>query len=162
MFSAFLILTFFCELAIVFVGFSLKDQMFAVLQAEMLNSMNQTQTQPAILNTWHVIQREFQCCGFVGAEDWEKKGRGGGAADEGFVFDAIVPSSCCRFDLQCPSLENPMFADGCYAALNAWTGENLSILASVALIICIFQVFGTTFSCLLAKNIKRGYDFVDD
>jgi hypothetical protein len=142
-------MTFFVELAIVFIGFSFKDKMFHVMQEEMVKSVNLTK-QPGILNTWNVIQREFECCGFQSPSDWEKIG-------------TMIPASCCRSDLwPCPSEDNQPFADGCYQSLNKWTTKNLSILASVALVVAIFQIFGTTFSCLLAKSIKKGYDFVDD
>lgn len=162
-------ITFFCELALVFIGFSLKDRMYQILQEEMIKSINSTK--PGIMKTWNVIQREvsrlysilnnkkktdfnnsysfkFECCGFLGPEDWQRRG-------------AYMPNSCCLTDLRCPNEENPLFADGCYEVLTKWTSNNLSIMTSVILIISILQIFGTTFSCLLAKNIKRGYDIVD-
>lgn len=91
---------------------------------------------------------KFECCGFMGPEDWQRRG-------------AYMPNSCCLTDLRCPNEENPLFADGCYETLTKWTSNNLSIMTSVILIISILQIFGTMFSCLLAKNIKRGYDIVD-
>lgn len=97
-----------------------------------------------------VLYFKFECCGFMGAEDWERN-------------ENYVPNSCCKHDFgECGSEENPAFADGCYKSLNDWTSSNLSILASIVLLVSIFQIFGTMFSCLLARNIKRGYDFVDD
>jgi hypothetical protein len=73
-----------------------------------------------------------------------------------------MPNSCCENDIRCPSEENPLFMVGCYEALTKWTANNLSIMASVALIVSILQIFGTTFSCLLAKSIKKGYEIVYD
>lgn len=55
-FSTLLVITFFCELALVFIGFSLKDRMFQILQEEMISSINSTK--PGIMKTWNVIQRE--------------------------------------------------------------------------------------------------------
>jgi hypothetical protein len=57
-----LVLTFFCELAVVFVGFSFKDRMYTLLEFEMVKSINSTE--PGIMKTWNVMQREFECCGF--------------------------------------------------------------------------------------------------
>lgn len=140
----------------------------------MIKSINSTK--PGIMKTWNVIQREvflrrfnffdclfvcfkhynkivdfwfkFECCGFEGPVDWQSRG-------------SYMPNSCCISDLRCPNEENPLFVDGCYEILTKWTSNNLSIMTSVILIISILQIFGTTFSCLLAKNIKKGYDMVD-
>jgi len=81
-------------------------------------------------------------------KDWRKRG-------------TFFPDSCCKIDLKCPSEENPLFVDGCYEMLQKWTTSNLTIMATIALVISIFQIFGTTFSCLLAKSIKKGYEIVD-
>ena len=72
-----------------------------------------------------------------------------------------MPESCCPRDMACPSDENPLFDRGCFQSLANWTSVNLSIIAAVALVISIVQVFGTTFSCLLARSIKRRYEMVD-
>lgn len=140
-------ITFFFEMALVFIGFSLKDRMYILLQEEMVRSINSTE--PGIMKTWNVIQREFNCCGFAGPEDWQKRG-------------AFMPNSCCQNDLRCPSNENPLFLKGCYEALTSWSTNNLSIMGTIALVFSIFQIFGTTFSCLLARSIKRGYEVVYD
>ncbi|CAF0822935.1 unnamed protein product [Brachionus calyciflorus] len=145
-FSTFLIITFFCELVLIFVGFAFKDKMFSMLQEEMVKSINSTQ--PGIMKTWNVIQREFECCGFDGPDDWQKRG-------------TFMPASCCKTDLACPNDDNPMYGSGCYESLTKWTSSNMSILGGILLIISVFQIFGTTFSCLLAKSIKQGYDIVD-
>ena len=46
----------------VFVGFSFKDRMYTLLEFEMVKSINSTE--PGIMKTWNVMQREFECCGF--------------------------------------------------------------------------------------------------
>ena len=91
---------------------------------------------------------KFECCGFEGPNDWQKRG-------------TFMPASCCKNDLDCPSEENPLYASGCYESLAKWSSENFSLLGGILLIISVFQIFGTTFSCLLAKSIKQGYDIVD-
>lgn len=41
---------------LIFVGFAFKEKMFSMLQEEMIKSINSTQ--PGIMKTWTVIQRE--------------------------------------------------------------------------------------------------------
>ena len=63
-FSGFLVVTFFCELAVVFVGFSFKDRMYTLLEFEMAKSINSTE--PGIMKTWNIMQREV-CYFFLSA-----------------------------------------------------------------------------------------------
>ena len=154
-------------MAVVFIGLSLKEKVYTLLQEEMIKSINSTE--PGIMKTWNLIQREvtiwfdfkiyqkffltlfkqkFECCGFMAPYDWQKRG----------IF---YPNSCCKYDLRCPSDENPLFAQGCYELLSKWVSDNLTIMSIVAFVISIFQIFGTTFSCLLAKSIKKGYEIVE-
>jgi hypothetical protein len=87
---------------------------------------------------------KFKCCGYISPSDWLKNGD-------------FLPYSCCSKDFSCPSFDNPSFEEGCYESVKKWTSVNLSIIAGAALFISIVQIFGTTFSCLLARTIKKGY-----
>lgn len=64
--------------------------------------------------------------------------------------------------MRCPSDENPVFDHGCKDSLNKWTASNLSIITTLSLVVLIFQIFGTTFSCLFARNLKKSYEMFDD
>lgn len=203
-------ITFFIELALVFVGFSFKERMYTLIQEEMSKSVNSTQ--PGVMKTWNIVQREvtlwifysINFCFFLWSLDlifsFEtkilKKSSNAAASQVHkaiFYFSSLaflrshtqiltlitfvyffylkgpidwqrrgsfMPNSCCETDIGCPSEENPLFMNGCNQVLTVWANENLSILATIALVISIFQIFGTTFSCLLAKSIKRGYEVI--
>lgn len=71
-----------------------------------------------------------------------------------------LPESCCKNQYKCPSEMNPAYVNGCYETLLNWTTNNLSVIAFVALVVSIIQIFGTTLSCLLARSIKKGYQLV--
>jgi hypothetical protein len=115
------------------------------------------------------IFTKFECCGFEGAEDWERHGTNQATGQ------FVLPDSCCRslsdsfggaspsdsadFSLDmvndaCGSERNPAFAFGCYESLNSWTSHNMGVVAGVALAVCLLQIFGTMFSCLLARSIN--------
>ncbi len=111
---------------------------------------------------------KFECCGFEGAEDWERHGTSSATGQ------FVLPDSCCRslaasfataeadFSLDmvhmaCGSERNPAFAYGCYESLNSWSSHNMSVVAGIALAVCLLQIFGTMFSCLLARSINLKY-----
>jgi len=72
----------------------------------------------------------------------------------------FLPYSCCPKDNTCPSYDNPSFTQGCADLLTNWTNGNITFIAAASLFMAVTQIFGTTFSCLLARSIKRSYETI--
>jgi len=94
-----------------------------------------------VTKTWNLMQEDVKCCGVAGPEDWK-----------------IVPDSCCvDSDLKgCASGENiEIYHKGCLQEFEDQFLSNIDIVAAIAIGICVFQIFGIFFACVVMKKDKK-------
>ena len=99
--------------------------------------------------SWDLFQKEFECCGLVGPEDWSQLSSSLG----------YVPSSCCRdkgFEncglVQSPSVQ--VFERGCLSLLTSYEHRQLAIASTVCLLTAMYTFMGTLLSFILIINFS--------
>lgn len=128
----------------------------------------------ALSFTWDAVQAELECCGALDYTDYQHAAEWEKSYDiNGTTVTAKVPPSCCKvknpdkfpheFDflnlkecLQKPKSETTNL-QGCYEATSVLIMEYSKIVIALVVIICLIEVLGILFSCLLYKEIKKNF-----
>ncbi|NP_001088317.1 CD53 molecule L homeolog [Xenopus laevis] len=90
--------------------------------------------------TWHMIQRNLQCCGINGSEDWMKK---------------ELHSSCCPSKTNSNCSLSDSFPVGCSEALKKWFENNFLYFGVGTICISVIEVLGMSFALTLYCHISR-------
>ncbi|TRZ20416.1 hypothetical protein HGM15179_006687 [Zosterops borbonicus] len=94
------------------------------------------------------LQRALSCCGVESYRDWLGSPWGPGR-------NGSVPLSCCRARRACqrsPPDVRGLHPDGCFGAVSAFVGRNMSYVATAALGLALLQLVGIVLACLLAAR----------
>ncbi|KAK9721244.1 Tetraspanin family [Popillia japonica] len=99
------------------------------------------------------LQEKFQCCGAVSFSDWQYSQWKINHMDE----VNLVPDSCCKtIKLHCGRRDHPSNINysGCMQKMEDHLRNHLSILSAVGLGICVIQIFGVVYACMLFVKLK--------
>nr|CAI5870207.1 unnamed protein product [Callosobruchus analis] len=84
----------------------------------------------------------MQCCGVDGPDD----------------YNGVVPTSCCQNSrVQCPSVNNNVFPDGCAYKLYYKLESSSQVIGGVAIGIAAVEIIGAIFGLCLASSIRNHY-----
>ncbi|ENN74342.1 23 kDa integral membrane protein [Dendroctonus ponderosae] len=94
---------------------------------------------PGAIETRDATQRWLQCCGANGPDEYSTK-----------------PSSCCAHD-PCPSVNNPMYVEGCSDKLYSFLVSKSQLIASIAIGVAAIEIIGAIFGLCLSSSIRNHY-----
>ena len=97
---------------------------------------------------WDTLQRQFNCCGVNGPEDW-------GVLSTSLGY---VPHSCCKEQVSncglVRSAEVAVFEKGCLSSLLEYEHRQLAISTGVCLVSAMFTCMGCLLSFMLTINFS--------
>ena len=99
--------------------------------------------------SWDLLQRNFQCCGLNGPDDWKQL-----SSQLGYV-----PSSCCRNNSvpNCGLVQSAkvqVFDRGCLSLLTTYEHRQLAISSTVCLATAMYTLMGSLLSFILIINFS--------
>eukprot|EP00111_Clytia_hemisphaerica_P002260 TCONS_00006334-protein len=150
----FMAIIFIFEMAICIYGFAKSDQIKDRLESTYLKNIQALYTN----DTWsqHAaaidnFQRNKQCCGYHGIEDWD---------DSHFMKEnGHYPISCCK-ELNCSTeavrsyKKAHFYQKGCFKEVVKWLTRNMEIIGIVNLTFGILQIFGMVLTMILYCFVK--------
>lgn len=123
-----------------------------VIKAAIDNVINTNNTR--VYNDLQDLQRSMKCCGGIDFHDWAH-----------FTTNITeLPPSCCppsdnsTANFNCT--EQEAYHVGCSFALKEKLGPFFSVLATVSILMAIFQLFACVVSCLLIGHNKNSYEYM--
>lgn len=160
MFSTFLLMIFFLEIAVGISGYILKTTTHqALANLNVGDSFNNTKLRTAWIN----LQQDFNCCGVQSPEEWML------ASPED---ELNLPDSCCtstetfgvhvtRRHPEVCNLTSPwLHSGGCYKPLERFMQENSFNVEALGFALALFQLVGLAVSCHLAGEFRKGYQHI--
>lgn len=180
-----------CQISAGIAGFVKKDAIDSLIERELHNSMkdfgvdnvNVTKTGEvpeynAVAAAWNIIQKEFECCGTDGYQDWTNTTIMGDDSRFSQYLDSVgykksevvpgkcdptacpvhpVPDSSCQEEaVNCgwtySNKDTDIYKEGCSEKLNDWLSDNIAIIAGAAVGIAVVEMIGVLFSCYIIKN----------
>ena len=109
-----------------------------------------------VRKAWDKLQTEFSCCGVVSASEWTA-----------YNLTTVYPTSCCNTttvpggcDGAASIPASNIYSKGCEAAFVDWVKSKIAIIGGVGVGLAFVMVVGITFSCCLARAIRKEYEVV--
>jgi hypothetical protein len=140
-----------------------KNDAKEVVSRAMVTGMINYDTNPdsefaGVTQAWNLIQNDFQCCGVTNYSDWREAPK---------MQGKDVPDSCCKSEMpncgkdviESKHLDNINQA-GCFTKLEMLIEDNVAVVGGIGIAIVLLQIVGTLVSCMLARNMRRGYSYV--
>lgn len=84
-------------------------------------------------------QRWLHCCGVNAPDEY-----------------LVIPASCCAHE-SCPSINNPVFNEGCAPELYKFLVSKSQLIAGVAIGVAAAEVLGAIFGLCLSSSIRNHY-----
>lgn len=162
-------------------AFVKKDDVSRALVNIAQDSMNNYK-QEIVRETWDTIQDKFDCCGVETYQDWSNQTITNGsfityAKQHGWKKDGPppkntefpVPDSCCVENKESCGLSYDLLKvkdelrpkgsnKGCAAGLEDWIGDNLGLIAGIAVGIAVIEIIGIVCAIYLVRS-EGGYDY---
>ncbi|CAC5395066.1 CD151 [Mytilus coruscus] len=163
MYALFLLIIFLTEaisgvLAYMYEG-TIKEELSRNLNSTMMNNYHYD---TVITKAIDDMQKEFECCGATGFENWERsKWIQEMITEDPSVKDRVPDSCCLSVSTDCakfgngPSNINP---EGCTEALEKNTKDSLILIGGIGLGLCCIQLLGIIFSCCLVRKFRGRKD----
>ncbi|KAJ8725434.1 hypothetical protein PYW08_003617 [Mythimna loreyi] len=140
---ALLLVTLILEISIMIAAFSLRNDATEELRQPMSQTLQQYFNRVEISQMWDDLQREFECCGIVGRDDWRPN---------------LLPISCCFINIgtispfQCTASNS--YGVGCAALLGATLSYSAHVIAICAVVATCLQVLMSLMAGYLAYRSK--------
>lgn len=167
-FATIMVILLITEIGVGIAGYVLRDEISDTIEDNMETLMyNDYLESNATRTLFDKMHEDLKCCGTNNYTDWF----------EAFYSDTecignqnCVPESCCKVETaQCNYEDvsrNPevagqsLFTQGCNDALSSLITDNIAIIAAVAIVVAVVEVFGIICACCLVKAIKSDYEVV--
>jgi len=139
----------FLVLGILSLIFFKNDNNVETVKDEMLKSIRLYKNDPAIQESWDLVQRTFKCCGVsTGITDWVVNNEG------------KIPGSCCKNEEDC--LSGGLFAEAANVIRSGYWGtgcltkfmSGADIIGYVSIGIAAAMIMAIIFTCALVPSIK--------
>ncbi|XP_053720622.1 CD82 antigen-like [Synchiropus splendidus] len=109
---------------------------------------------------WDFIQRNMECCGWNGRQDWS------GNMIIVNSSQLLFPCSCQNASLSAANVSDsgfceaqtpdwPVYDVGCATSVESWLLTNIGIVLGICLGVALVEVLGMILSICLCKNIQR-------
>ncbi|XP_054876987.1 CD82 antigen-like [Poeciliopsis prolifica] len=129
-------------------------------------SDNSTSTERA----WSFIQKNMECCGWTGHEDWNVNQVIKNSSE--FLF----PCSCQNVSMTEPNLaesdlENswlcksktadwPVYSTGCSKSVESWLLTNIAVVLGICMAVAFIELLGMILSVCMCRNFQEDYSKV--
>ena len=102
----------------------------------------------AIKEGWDTIQKQFECCGFDGYEDW------GPILND---TNKIAPKSCCENPGLCIMSITPskVYKKGCGKMFEEWLEKYVTLAGGIIIGIAVLQLFSIVVAFVFARQKKN-------
>ena len=125
---------------------------------ETMADYDTSNTADPVTKAWDDIQKEYDCCGVDGPQDWAEFGPSFGGAN-------VVPASCCDHleeSAQSGCRSDPRAVTGCYVKFEEIITQNESLIFSIVSITLIALVSESTLAdcCGVSRNLTTHIMFV--
>ncbi|XP_072032679.1 CD63 antigen-like [Amphiura filiformis] len=163
MFAGIMVVLLLVEVGVGIAGYVLRDELSDTIEENMFKLMPEYISANATKNLFDNMHEDLKCCGTHNYTDWFATGS---------YVDAVcpdtascVPESCCKDKTSCnymivPSNPTDIYTKGCNEKLSDLITDNIAIIAAIAIVIAVIEVFGIVCACCLIKSIKSGYEVV--
>ncbi|KAL6429222.1 hypothetical protein ACFW04_008144 [Cataglyphis niger] len=148
-FAAALLIIFVIELAVGIAAAVFKNDFSMTMKDTLKESMKNYSEADRM--AWDNIQKELECCGVDGPNDWSPANG----------FTSGFPSSCCKQDMNmiCQiNNEALVYQEGCFNKLEMRVHKGATVLIGVGIGIAFVEIAGIILACCLAATIKRETD----
>jgi len=148
-FAVLMITIFILELSAGISGYVLRNEAAVMLKNNLNRTMSDYTNVTYLTKLWDEVQRDFECCGLDGPNDWMLQPIQG------------VPVSCCKVEsglvttLNC-NITNA-FPKGCLNKLSVYVKEHAVSLGTAGVILAMIQLIGVFLTCYVAKKIRLTY-----
>uniref|UniRef100_A0A1E1XIZ6 Tetraspanin n=1 Tax=Amblyomma aureolatum TaxID=187763 RepID=A0A1E1XIZ6_9ACAR len=146
LFSVFLFLILVAEIAAGALGFVYKGKVDGIAADRFLKTLEEYERETGkvkpVHEAWDFIQRQLQCCGVDGPDDWKKK-----------TTLQNPPDSCCVDGDNCAK-QRAYFEKGCYNKLKEDISQYAVYVGIAGIGIGLIEIIGIIFSCCLANQVK--------
>ena len=102
----------------------------------------------AVKEGWDHVQKDFECCGFKGHEDWK---------DIMNNTKKIAPKSCCKKPGQCimDITSQKVFPEGCGEKFEGWLEAHVTLAGGFIITVAILQLFSIIIACCFARKNQQ-------
>ncbi|KAK3602617.1 hypothetical protein CHS0354_034201 [Potamilus streckersoni] len=102
------------------------------------------------------LQKQFECCGFVSAEEWSTSKYYTDPNTANMRNSTVVPRSCCinSDEENCNAVldDTKTYMKGCASSVELWIKTKLLVIGAVGIGISVVELFGMVTSCCLIKS----------
>ncbi|XP_037071421.1 tetraspanin-11-like [Pollicipes pollicipes] len=123
------------------VSYVFKQRVQDTIEAQMMVSLDEYETKPAIKDAWDAAQTTLACCGLSGPRSWS-----------GHL--STLPDSCCSGPAATSCSVAQAHQLGCRDRLQQFALDHASILGGVGVGIAFVMLLGMVLSLVLFKMIK--------
>ncbi|XP_041941122.1 tetraspanin-4 [Alosa pseudoharengus] len=117
-------------------------------QADLLEGMENYQTDERLKLSWDTVQKMFKCCGVTKKEDWYN-----------VMGELILPASCCLSGDSCE--DGKEWQEPCYQKARTWLLDNITSVLVFGICIVIVQLLALVFSMMMYCQIRRAEKYLD-
>ncbi|XP_022111920.1 CD63 antigen-like [Acanthaster planci] len=133
-------------------GYVLRNDIKKAIDDNMNKLLVQYPNNTATQKLFDSMQQDLKCCGVNNYTDWYS-----------YLGSGNVTDSCCKKEEPKCGIEpkkETIWTDGCFNALYDFLEDNIVIIAAIAIVIAVIQIFGVVCSCCLMRSIKGEYEVV--